>query len=348
MRIVSITSVKDEGPFLLEWLAWHRLLGVSDFLIASNDCSDGTEALLQALQAAGIVTHLPQVPKPGQSIQWQALKLGWQHSLRKTADWLLVSDVDEFLMIHGSGGLAGLIAALPAGTEAMALGWRLFGAGGVARFEDRPVTGQFLRSAPEGMLHPVAATYFKTLFRPEAFRGVGVHRPQPKAGRVPLWVDGSAAPLLPEIAANPKRLSLLNQPPHRALAELHHYSLRSVESFLVKSRRGLPNRSEKPIDLGYWIERNFNAEENRAALPLQPALAAEIARLKALPGVGALHAAAVAHHRESFARIVTTPAGYRLFSQCLHAANSAVLPRGLALDLYRRFQDIGRDQPPTD
>ncbi|MEJ2036042.1 MAG: glycosyltransferase family 2 protein, partial [Maritimibacter sp.] len=43
-RITAITCVKDEGAFLIEWLAHHRGVGFTDFLIFSNDCSDGTEA----------------------------------------------------------------------------------------------------------------------------------------------------------------------------------------------------------------------------------------------------------------------------------------------------------------
>ena len=32
MRITAVTCVKNEGPFLLEWIAFNRLIGVSDFL----------------------------------------------------------------------------------------------------------------------------------------------------------------------------------------------------------------------------------------------------------------------------------------------------------------------------
>ena len=62
MRITSVTSVRDEGPYLLEWLAWHRLLGVTDFLVASNDCRDGCDRLLDVLAGHGVLRHLPQPP----------------------------------------------------------------------------------------------------------------------------------------------------------------------------------------------------------------------------------------------------------------------------------------------
>lgn len=341
MRIVSLTSVKNEGPFLLEWLAWHRILGVTDFLVVSNDCSDGTDRLLDCLQDHGVVTHLPQVPEQGKSIQWQALHKGWHHPLRKAADWMLVSDVDEFPMIHvGDHRLTDLLAALPDGAEAVALGWRLFGNAGVGAFQDRPVTAQFTRAAPPSLFHPIAATQFKTLFRPKAFQSVGVHRPSQREGTAPVWIDGSGNPLPAEIGGAQKRLSLLGVQGNRALAEMHHYSLRSAESFIVKSDRGLPNRDTKQIDLAYWVERNFNTLDNRAALQLAEPLAQEIAALKALPGVAALHGAACDWHRAEFRRLMRQPEAYRLLCLCRHAGDSRVLKDREAASLLRMYQAL--------
>ncbi|WP_151719114.1 glycosyltransferase family 2 protein [Gemmobacter serpentinus] len=341
-RILSVTAIRDEGPFLLEWLAWHRLLGVTDFLVFSNDCSDGSDRMLEALAQAGVLTHVPHQAPPEKSVQWQALKSAWQHPLRKHADWMLVSDVDEFPMIHiGAHRFADLLAALPETTEAVALGWRLFGANGVLGLVDQPVTAQFLRSAPPDMVHPIGASYFKTLFRPRAFRKPGVHRPLRAPDAPPAqWVDGSGRALPDLHSGNDKRLSLLPLTGYRALAEMHHYSLRSVESFIVKSERGLPNRSVKQIDLHYWVERNFNSVLNEAALALQTPLAQEIAALKALPGVADLHGAAFDWHRQQAQALLRRPEAYRLYTGCLHAAGSSALPPRLGQDLLMRFQQL--------
>ena len=47
-----ITTMKNEGPFILEWLAYHRAIGVDDFLIYTNDCTDGTDTMLDLLESA--------------------------------------------------------------------------------------------------------------------------------------------------------------------------------------------------------------------------------------------------------------------------------------------------------
>ncbi len=347
MRILAATAIRDEGPFLLEWLAWHRLIGVTDFLIFSNDCTDGSDLLLDALAAQGVVEHRPNPARGGESLQWRALAAAWDHPLRRAADWMLISDVDEFPMIHaGRHRLADLFKALPAGTDAVALPWRLFGNAGVIGFADRSVTEQFRHSAPADMPYPVAATFFKSLFRPAAFAGPGIHRPQ-QAGAprpVPCWVDGSGRPLATALAGDDRRLSLLLATGGRDLVEMHHYSLRSAESFIVKAARGLPNRSAKAIDLHYWVARNFNAVPNASAEALAAPLRHEIAALKALPDVAALHARACERHRDAFRRLVMQPAVCRLFCDCILAAQSVPLNRQLAAQLYalhRRVDGAG-------
>jgi hypothetical protein len=58
MRFLAILSVRNEAAFLLEWLAHHRAVGFTDFLVFSNDCQDGTDRMLDRLDALGHLTHL--------------------------------------------------------------------------------------------------------------------------------------------------------------------------------------------------------------------------------------------------------------------------------------------------
>ena len=104
--------MKDEGPYILEWLAYHRAIGFTDFLIYTNDCSDGTDLLLDRLQHNGIVTHVRnKVLKRG--LYLSALKYAKDHSLYSGADWAYVCDIDEFLNTKiGNGHVEDLIAHL--------------------------------------------------------------------------------------------------------------------------------------------------------------------------------------------------------------------------------------------
>jgi hypothetical protein len=342
VSVLAFTCIRNEGPFLLEWIAYHRLIGVTDFLFFSNDCDDGSDLMLDALARHGVLRHIAHAAPAGKSVQWSALQQVARTRATAGFDWAMFTDVDEFVLVHaGQGTLACALAALPPEAEAVALPWRLFGASGKLRFEDRPVTAQFLRSAPEALSHPIAGRYIKTLYRPDRFQRPGVHRPKQRPGpAVPQWVDGAGQRLPDSFARRDGQIALPGLAPGRSVIELNHYSLRSVESFLVKTLRGLANSKVKAIDLSYWVERNFNTVQNTAITRWSGALEREIATLRALPGIEALHQQACAWHRAQFDRIVQTHAGYRLMCDCLHAADSAALDPDLAMQLYAAFARI--------
>lgn len=343
MRILSVTSVRNEAPYLLEWLAHHRAAGVTDFLIYSNDCDDGTDQMLSLLAKAGEVAHVPHVPEPDKSIQWQALRQAWKHPLRKTADWIMVTDVDEFVNIHVPGlRLTDLIAKVPAKTDAIVLPWRLFGNNDRVAIEDAPVTEQFTRCIPADAQYPVAASLFKTLFRAKGpFNQLGVHRPKqknPEKAGLPNIVDGSGDPTHPFLAQNPQRLSLYDMGVARDLVELNHYAVRSAAAFAVKRDRGLPNRATKKIDLAYWVERNFNTEVNTSIAKMRLATERELQRLRAIKGVTEAHALGVQWHQERFEALVQQPEVQELMSQILCAGSSQVPSRDLQRELVKWYQ----------
>lgn len=295
MTKVAITCIRNEGPWLLDWIAHHRAAGFTDFLIASHDCSDGTDRLLDALDKDGRVTHLPFTPEGEKSVQWQAMKLLGKHPLYKTADLALFFDVDEYLVLED--GLT-ISALLPEDADAVPLRWHLFGSSGLGTWDDRPVTERFTQAAPEGIALPLAH-FFKTLHRPAAFRGLGVHRPKGKEAR---WQRADGTRMSDDFAAQQSRINLFGIDGRGERAWLNHYSVRSIEEFLLKAVRGLPNHMEKRIGLGYWAERNFNTVEDTRIAPMRGA--AEAAR-KDLSPYDDLHAESCAIQRGWLKELIT-------------------------------------------
>lgn len=344
MRILSVTSVRNEGPYLLEWIAHHKAAGITDFVIYSNDCDDGTDKMLNTLHQAGIVTHIPHEREGKKSIQWQAFKAAWKLPIRKEVDWILVSDVDEFLNIHVEGhDIPTLISKVPEKTDGIIIPWRLYGHAGVVGIEDAPVTEQFTRAISSETNYPVAAGMFKTLFRTKGpFNQLGVHRPkqrpEDRAG-LPCFVDGSGVALPEAFAKNQGRLSLFGYSTGRALVEMNHYAVRSAAAFLLKRDRGLPNRAHKPVDLAYWVERNFNTVEDRSIRAMRPATEKVLKELLRIEGLKQLHDAAVLWHRNRFAEMVREPEHHQLLTQILTAGGSTVLPEKLQHQLVRWYQE---------
>jgi len=309
-RTVIVTTMKNEGPFILDWIAYHRAIGIDGFLIYSNDCSDGTDTLLDLLQARGLVQHRDN-PFRGTGLKPQhaALQAAEAEPLVQGAAWLICMDVDEYINVRtGDGTLAALFDAM-GGANMISMTWRLFGNADLHAFHDEPVIAQFTRCAPEMTRKPHQAWGFKTLFRPLGlFRKLGVHRPKglnPQLWDQIDWVNGSGRPIPREMYRNAWRSTV--DTVGYDLVQLNHYAVRSAESFLVKRDRGRVNHVDRDQGRAYWFRMNHNADEDRSILRMLPALQAERARLMADPEIAAAQAACVAAHRARIAELRARP-----------------------------------------
>lgn len=305
MRITAVTCVKNEGPFLLEWIAFNRLIGCTHFLFYSNDCTDGTDTLLEALEEHGVVNHLPN-PAKSRNYQMQALKNARRRRLVKLSDWVWIADVDEFLNIHvGDHTIPALIDACN-NPQAISITFQFFANNGVERYEDRPVIEQFQHSHNPDMWCGDTAIEVKSLVRRDfPLNYYGAHRPfhseeeLPRNER-PAWTDGSGRPVPRPFRRrqNKRRIRAFPTKGGREFATLNHYALRSLDSYLVKNDRGDVNREFREFDDTYWRERNDSGYFEDSILRYLEPLKEEIARLKALPGINDLHEASVAAHKK--------------------------------------------------
>ncbi len=305
-----VTTMKNEGPFILEWLAYHRVIGVERFLVYTNDCSDGTDALLDLLQSHGVVEHRDNPFRSlGLPPQHGALQAAENEPVIQGAGWAICMDVDEFINIHvGAGRLTDLYAAV-GDANLISLTWRLFGNADIDRFDPEFMIAQFTRCAPKVVRKPHQAWGFKTLFRNlRIYKKIGVHRPKglkPDLWEQIRWVNGSGQPMPKTMLRNGWRSTLATY--GYDLVTLNHYALRSAESFLVKRDRGRVNHVDRDQGLNYWFRMNFNVEEDRSIQRMIPATRAEFDRLMALPGVAERHAACIAAHREKIAKLCDRP-----------------------------------------
>ena len=327
MRITAVTCVKNEGPFLLEWIAYHRAIGVTDFLFYSNDCDDGTDLLLDALTAKGIVQHLPN-PAQGRNYQMEALRHAAKQPLVAQADWVWVADVDEFLNIHvGDHTIPALIGAC-GDPQAISLTFRFFANAGIETYQDRPVIEQFTQTHDPDIWCGELALEVKTLMRRDfPLKYFGAHRPffrdKLPPRKHPRWTDGSGRDVPHKflVAANPRRIRKFPAKGARDFATLNHYALRSLDSYLVKNDRGDVNRENRAFDDTYWRERNDSSVTETSILRMIPALQAELAQLMDDPALAALHQDCVRLHREKRDALLDQPA-YRDMQAQLRSAPS--------------------------
>lgn len=163
-KVVVVTTMKDEGAYILDWISHYKALGVDDFVIFTNDCSDPTDHILRCLHRMGLAEHrFSRVMRRGP--HKSALMWAEYEPKVANADWVLVIDVDEYLHINSGVSLPQLLAErAAAGADAVSFVWRIFGNAGVRTVDDGPVPLTFLRAESErGGADELR--YFKTAFR---------------------------------------------------------------------------------------------------------------------------------------------------------------------------------------
>lgn len=348
-RILAVLTVRNEGPFLIDWLAHHRAAGITDVLAMSNDCDDGTDAMLDRLQALGWLVHLPNPGPHPRGPQWSALALADRHRAQIPADWIISLDIDEFTNVHvGTHRLPDLIARLP-GATAIALGWKLFGNDGIIGPLAAPVPDSFRMCAPSVMGWPWRAAQFKTLFRNDGSYGrLGVHRPrQPADDRMgaQAWFDGAGRRLPAQI--HRKGVFLPPGLDRHTLAQLNHYPLGSALDYILKCDRGRANREAPALDMAYWVERNFNSQRDDTIEALGPARRALAGGLRADPALVALEQAALAWRARRTAQLLRQDEWRDHLVRLLIAGPTRPLDGTRAAFVARLFTSL-EQTPPID
>ncbi|BDW86042.1 glycosyltransferase family 2 protein [Roseicyclus marinus] len=276
-----LSMMKDEGPRLLEWLAYHRLIGFDAVWVYTNDCRDGTDAMLDRLASMGLCRHRPNPVPPGKKPQPHALTLAEKNHALLDTDWLLPIDADEFLHVRtGDGTLTALLAACPTGTQGIAVNWRMMGSNKIVAWSPDPVLPQFTRGAPTDFRRGWGV---KTLFQPYPHLKLGIHRPGVKgAAQHPdrldtlldrHWVNGSGLRLPPGFMADGWRGSAATH--GYDLAEIAHFAVQSREAYLLRGDRGNVNLKQGKYDATYFAV----FDRNEVALPDLSAWSGRIAAL---------------------------------------------------------------------
>jgi hypothetical protein len=153
--------VRGEARYLIEWIAYHRALGIRVFLLADNGGPDSTSEMLQALHARGVVFRFDWREQSAFQIRFyrQALE-----ACRMGVDGLFLIDVDEFLRPQTGSSVTEIARGWLANPTigAVALNWAIFGSSGRTEPGDGLVIERFTRRAPpEHFDHRIAKTFVR-------------------------------------------------------------------------------------------------------------------------------------------------------------------------------------------
>ena len=334
--VCVISTARNEGIYILEWIAYHRAIGIEHFFFYSNDNADGSDELLSALADAGVVTWIDNRVGPGAYAQPKA----YAHAFGLLPDvldyrWALVIDLDEFFVFNPAmfGSIRDFLEwqELRA-VDAIAFNWVTVGSGGEAVWRDVPVTRRFRRRIGKVNRH------VKTMCRPGKFIHSRPHFPKIDERRCFVYRHASGGlHSYRNAMPDPDRAPAFADRPDAEYAAIYHYFYKSAEEFLWKFSRTRGDSRKagtlsadmlEPEFLVEYMQQHQTADfvDEDAVARCAPDLDAEMAHLLSLPGI----ATANARVQQNYQKLV------RALKDAAHSS-PAILQIG---ELGRRFLEI--------
>ncbi len=260
-KLAVCAIFRDEGPYLREWIEFHRLMGVEHFFLYDNDSRDGGAAELAPYIEQGLVT-LCAVARQ------QKQRHAYVHciaSFREAARWIAFIDLDEFLFSPTGASLPAVLEHFEA-ASAVAVNWCTFGPSGHEQRPDDLVTASYDRGLPTQHL---INRHVKSVVNPRETRGfLNVH------------VFTQAGQTVDELGRSAQ--GALSDEVSFDLLRINHYWTKSVEECRAKFARGRADTGEsRPWQEFLALRAALDAVEDRTVMAHVPTLRARLAAVEA-------------------------------------------------------------------
>ena len=233
LAVVSI--MKNEAPYVKEWLDYHLLAGVEHFYIYDNDSPDNLKEILQPYIDAGTVTYKFY---PGKARQYEAYNEAVQ-KYKFFCRYIAFIDADEFIFPQENKSITEVVDEILADKPkagGLAANIYYFGSNNLEKADySKGVLERFTRRAPvdwipligEQKNMPGGTAHVSTITDPRKVRFFGnPHFAKYFEGYSAVNSNGGEVPLF------------YNNPPLVDKIVMNHYSVKSKEEYLTKISRG--------------------------------------------------------------------------------------------------------------
>ena len=134
--------IKNEAPYIKEWLDYYQIIGADVFYIFDNDSNDNVQEVLKPYIESGVVVY-QQIHGKGRQLDAYTLCCK-KH--KKECQYIAFYDIDEFVYIDPSKKLIDVIDESFANHNdmgALGINWIIFGSGHQEKREDGLVIERF-------------------------------------------------------------------------------------------------------------------------------------------------------------------------------------------------------------
>ncbi|GHV04453.1 hypothetical protein FACS189485_09880 [Spirochaetia bacterium] len=239
-----VAKVKNEAPYIAEWIEYHLLQGCEKFYIYDNESTDNLQEALAPYIRDGIVEYTFFPGKKQHEIIYNvALK-----QCRMNTYWLLPLDIDEFIAPITSPTLAAFLHDFE-GYPGVEINWLNYGSGGqekktpglvIERFKDHAGQDCVKNLGVKSVINPRAALFILTHVAEYFDRVCSVN---PRKEEIHLDMLDRAEPVLDTIRIN-------------------HYFSKSFEEFLEKKKRGVASKGNAEYPTQHFYDHETNDIKN--------------------------------------------------------------------------------------
>ena len=135
-KLAMVSISKNEGPYIREWIEYHKLMGFTKFYFYDNESEDDTKSILQPYIENGLVEY---VFIPGKARQLDA----YNDAIRRHKSecrWMAFLDMDEYLMpsipfSSVAEVLSSIVQQAGKGACGVGINWAVYGS---SHFEKKP------------------------------------------------------------------------------------------------------------------------------------------------------------------------------------------------------------------
>lgn len=227
---LSIAAIiKNEAPYIREWIEYYRIVGVTRFYLYDNDSDDNLVEMLQPYISNGVVVYTFY---PGHARQLEA----YNDAIMKckySSRYLLCVDIDEFAVsLHSDFNLQKTISMLFSNqnyVSGIAINWCVYGSSGYYKKPEGFVTENYIYRSEE--THEINDSV-KVVCNPRLVKGYcfDPHTPVSKPGCNIMNVQGE------KTRNRPWNKNVYNRFQY---IRINHYLCKSAEEFAKKKSRGL-------------------------------------------------------------------------------------------------------------
>lgn len=272
-KLAICAIVKNEHDYLLEWIAYHRVVGADRFLIYNNceETDDGTTDLLNKLHATGVVEaiswpDLPEWPLPDEVYTRPQVPAYYDGlaRCRGEAEWVAFIDADEFIVPMQDEDLPTTLKSYRK-YGAVGVNWRMFGSSGEMQKRPVPVCKRFIMASKE---QNSVNCHVKCIAVPELVERLNTHRPF-------LLETGVLVDEFGKEITDPRGL-------HSSISydilRINHYYTKSREEWTAKVARGKADHPRKRAEESFR-NSDFNDERDTFILKFYDATVREMRKL---------------------------------------------------------------------